>query len=53
MSNMGAFLIQRGSYRDASYDEMVKTYGSVDDYLSSGLGLSSQEVDRLGDELLE
>jgi protein-tyrosine phosphatase len=53
MSNMEAFLIQGGSYIDASYDEMVKAYGSVENFIRDGLGLGDQEVDRLGDELLE
>ena len=53
MSNMEAFLIQHGSYIDASYDEMVKTYGSVDAFIRDGLGLSDQEINRLRDELLE
>jgi protein-tyrosine phosphatase len=53
MSNMKAFLIQQGSYIDASYDEMVEEYGSVEGYVREGLGLSEQDVGRLRDELLE
>ena len=53
MSNMEAFLIQGGSYIDASYDEMVIAYGSVDAFIRDGLGLSDQEINRLRDELLE
>ena len=44
----------RTSYRGApSYDEMVKAYGSVENFIRDGLGLGDQELDRLGDELLE
>lgn len=53
MSNMEAFLIQQASYIDASYDEMVKTYDSVDTFIRDGLGLEDQEINRLQDELLE
>ena len=53
ISNMEAFLIQQGAYIDASYDEMVKAYGSVDTFIRDGLGLSDQEINQLRDELLE
>ena len=53
MSNMEGFLIQHGSYIDASYDEMVEEYGAVDSYVRDGLGLSEEEIQRLQDELLE
>jgi protein-tyrosine phosphatase len=53
MGNMEAFLIQRGSYIDASFDEMVNEYGSVDTFIRDSLGLTDQEINRLGDELLE
>lgn len=53
MSNMEAFLVQGASYIDASFDEMVKEYGSVDNFIRDGLGLSDQEINRLRDELLE
>jgi protein-tyrosine phosphatase len=52
MSNMEAFLIQQGSYIDASRDEMVKDFGSVDNYIRDGLGLSQQEISLLQEELL-
>jgi protein-tyrosine phosphatase len=53
MNNMEAFLVQHGSYIDASYDEMVAEYGSVGGYIREGLGLSDQDVQRLRDDLLE
>jgi protein-tyrosine phosphatase len=53
MSNMEAFLIQDGSYIDASYGEMVEEYGSVEGYVRDGLGLSGHELEWLRDELLE
>ena len=53
MSNMEAFLIQHGSYIDASHDEMVAEYGSVEGFIREGLGLSQQEVSKLQDALLD
>jgi protein tyrosine/serine phosphatase len=53
MRNMEAFLIQKGSYIDASYDEIIKTYGAVDGFFREGLGLDEQEISQLRHELLE
>jgi protein-tyrosine phosphatase len=53
MTNMEAFLIQQGSYIDASKSEMVDEYGSVDGYITEGLGLSDREIQQLCAELLE
>jgi protein-tyrosine phosphatase len=53
MSNMEAFLIQDGSYIDASYEEIVQEHGSVDKYVRDGLGLSEREVQQLREELIE
>ena len=47
-----AFLIQDGGYIDASQDEILKTFGSMNDYLDNGLGFSQQEVKQLQDRLL-
>jgi protein-tyrosine phosphatase len=52
MTNMEAFLIQQGSYIDASRDEMVEAFGSVDNYIRAGLGLSQQEISHLQNVLL-
>ena len=47
MTNMEAFLIQDGTYVDASRAEMLGEYGSVDAYLSQGLGQSAQDINQL------
>ena len=52
MANIEAFLIQSGSYIDASKAEMIAEFGSVEDFIRGGLGLSQQEVEHLRDELL-
>jgi protein-tyrosine phosphatase len=52
MTNMEAFLIQSGSYVDASKAEMIDEYGSIDGFILEGLGLNQSEVDQLRDELL-
>jgi protein-tyrosine phosphatase len=53
MTNIKAFYILEGSYIDATRDEILKQYGSMDEYLHRGLGLSDSEIKRLRDELLE
>ena len=53
MTNMNAFLIQDGSYVDASRDEMVADFGSVAGYVRQGLRLSENEVLTLQASLLE
>lgn len=53
MTNIEAFLIQDGSYIDASFDEVVEEYGSVEGYIQIGLGFSQDEIWHLRDELLE
>ena len=52
MTNMEAFLVQEGSYIDASKDEMLAEYGSQDGYVSSGLRFTGQELENLHAELL-
>ena len=52
MTNMEAFLIQHGSYIDASYDEIVKQYGGIDRFLGEGLGLNEHDIQMLQGELL-
>jgi protein tyrosine/serine phosphatase len=51
MTNMNAFLIQDGSYIDASQDEIVQDFGSTAGYLQNGLGLSQHEISRLREAL--
>ena len=53
MTNIRAFYILEGSYIDATRDEILKQYGSMDAYLHRGLGLSDVEIKKLKDELLE
>ena len=53
MTNIRAFYILEGSYIDATLDEIIQQYGSMDEYLRKGLGLDDGEVQRLHDELLE
>jgi protein-tyrosine phosphatase len=53
MTNANAFYILQGDYIDASLDETVKRYGSMENYIRDGLGVSDEEVERLQDALLE
>ncbi len=42
VTNMNAFYILQASYFDASLDEAVKKYGSMDNYIRKGLGSTSR-----------
>ena len=53
MTNMGAFFIQKGSYIDASRLEMICEYGSVNNLIKYGFGLTTTEIEELRDELLD
>ena len=53
VTNAEAFYILQGSYIDATYDEVLRRYGTFEDYFREGLGLSDQEIERLREELLE
>jgi protein tyrosine/serine phosphatase len=53
MGNMEAFLIQDGSYIDASYDEIIKVNGSMSEYISEGLGLTESVLIPLQESLLD
>ena len=53
MSSMEAFLIQHGSYIDASYDEIIEKYGDMNRFAREGLGISEMDVEQLRDQLLE
>lgn len=53
MTNVEAFYIQQGEYIDASREEILKRYGSVDGYLTDGLGLTRNEIQQLRNRLLE
>lgn len=53
MTNINAFYILQPSYIDASLDEAVKRYGSMEKYIRNGLGMSTDEIESLRDSLLE
>ncbi|MCK5431157.1 MAG: tyrosine-protein phosphatase [Gammaproteobacteria bacterium] len=53
VTNMNAFYILHDTYIDASLDEAVKSYGSMDNYIREGLGISSKELTALRTQLLE
>jgi protein-tyrosine phosphatase len=53
MTNIYAFYILEGKYIDAALDEVIKKYGSMDNYIKDGLGITEEEIQRLKDELLE
>jgi len=53
MTNAEAFYILQGSYIDATYDEVMQSYGTFDNYFREGLGLSDQEIEQLRKELLQ
>ncbi len=53
MTNINAFYILQPSYIDASRDEILKKYGSIDGYLAKGLGLTRGEIQQLRDSLLK
>ena len=52
MTNMNAFLIQDGTYIDASRDEMIAAYGSNYAYVEQGLGLDMAALQQLRNEIL-
>jgi len=52
MTNIRAFYILEGRYIDASLDEAVKRYGSMDAYIREGLGLTDEEITSLRKQLL-
>lgn len=53
MKNAEAFYILKGEYLDASQDEMIKQYGSIDNYISEGLGITDKEIAQLKNIMLE
>jgi protein-tyrosine phosphatase len=53
MTNIEAFYILQPSYIDASLDEAVKKYGSMDNYIRQGLGIDEATIQALRDQLLE
>ena len=53
MTNVNAFYILQGRYIDATRDEILKKYGSIDSYLIRGLKLNPEEIQALRDRMLE
>jgi len=53
MTNFNAFYILKGSYIDASRDEILKEYGGIQQYLTKGLEMSEAEIQQLRDRLIE
>ena len=53
MTNITAFYVLQGNYIDATRDEILKRYGSIDGYLTKRLGLTKHEIQKLRDRLLE
>ena len=53
MTNIKAFYILEADYIDASLDEAVKQYGSMDDYIREGLGITDNEISDLREQLLD
>jgi protein-tyrosine phosphatase len=52
MTNINAFYILQPSYIDASLEEAVKQYGSMDNYIRDGLGVTDKELTSLREQLL-
>jgi protein-tyrosine phosphatase len=53
MANTNAFYILDGKYIDAALDETVKKYGSMENHIKEGLGITEEEIQMLKYELLE
>jgi len=53
MTNIKAFYILEAGYIDASLDEAVKLYGTMDEYIRKGLGITDKELANLREQLLE
>jgi protein-tyrosine phosphatase len=52
MTNMEAFMVQDGRYIDASREQVVTDYGSLDAYFRNGLGLTDAVIHQLRDQLV-
>jgi len=53
MTNIEAFYVLQPSYIDASLEEAVKQYGSMDNYIREGLGIDEVTIQALRNQLLE
>ena len=52
-TNLVAFYVLEGNYIDATLEVIEKEHGSMDNYLTKGLGLSQEELRTLREQLLE
>ena len=52
-TNMDAFYILQGAYIDATLEQAVADYGSMEAYVRDGLGITDEEVEQLRSQLLE
>ena len=53
MTNVEAFYLLEGHYIDGTLEKAVEEYGSLDGYITEGLGITADELARLRAELLE
>ena len=53
MTNIYAFYVLQPEYIDASLDEAVKQYGSMESYIREGLGITDKELASLREQMLE
>ena len=53
MTNINAFYILQGEYIDATREEILRKYGSIDSYLKEGLGLEEHHIQKLREQLLK
>lgn len=53
MASIRAFYILDATYIDASLDQAINEYGSMENYIRKGLGVSDEEIASLREELLE
>lgn len=53
VSNIRAFYELEGSYIDATRDQILSEYGSIDSYLTDGLGLAPAEIEAIRAKMLE
>jgi protein-tyrosine phosphatase len=53
MSPVEAFYVLRGDHIDAALEQAVAEFGSLENYIREGLGITDAEIARLRDQLLE
>lgn len=53
LANIEAFYLLQSQYIDATYDEIIDSFGSFDSYVSEVLGVTSDDIEQLKSMLLE